>query len=100
MVVRFLTPSRPSFTLRVGSLRGPYRYITVVIPDAHQGFVSCGPSSQKPWRIVPGREAATGRESNLVSGLKMVVEMPEMITQVICQEKTLIILPHRLTGNF
>ena len=62
MVVRFLTPSRLSFMLRVGSLRGPYRYITVVIPDAHQGFVSCGPSSQKPWRIVPGSEAATGRQ--------------------------------------
>lgn len=98
-MVRFLTPSRLSFMLRVGSPRGPYRYITVVIPDTHQGFVSCGSSSQKPWRIVPGRQAATGRESNLVSGLKMVVETPEMITQVICQEKTFMIMHHRLTGN-
>lgn len=100
MVVRFLTPSSLSFTLSIGSLRGPYRYITVVLPDAHQAFVSCGPSSQKLWRIIPGRKVATGRENNLVSGLKMVVKTPEMITQVICQEKTLMVLHHRLTGNF
>lgn len=36
--VRFLTSSGLSFMLRVTSSRSPYHQITLVIPDAHQGF--------------------------------------------------------------
>lgn len=39
-------------------------------------------------------------ESNLVSGLNLVVETPEMQTRVISKGKTLRTLHHRLTGKF
>lgn len=68
-MVRFLTPSRLSFMLRVGSLRGPYHYITVVIPDTHQGFVSLLPQLTEAGELSQaGRLPQVGKQPCLWTG--------------------------------
>lgn len=91
--IRLLTRSGLSFTLRVTSLRSPYHSITLVIPDAHQGF--CFRRGKPTPGLTEVLEKASGQgayhewESPLVSGLNLVVETPKRWTGVNSKEEIL-----------